>query len=196
MYDPRDGYGKGGQGGESNMHAESDSWSQPSKMLVAKLTKTIGSKMVNDFASSWSANRINITQAGDNPALQQQIVSAMPLIFPTSGKTHASQLPQQICWCSTFLGDIGPWSNRQDLLTWKDDFSLSIKKHTFKVGILYDQNAKDEEQGQEAGGVWGGAGFGTGGGPSLSNGPAGGAGTNRHCWRTPAWPKWAGKNLL
>jgi hypothetical protein len=34
-----------------------------------------------------------------------------------------------------------------------------MRKHTFKVGILYDQNAKDEEQGQEAGGMWGGAGY-------------------------------------
>jgi hypothetical protein len=156
---PLHGYGEGGLWGDSSFPAVSDSWSQPSKMLVAKLTKTIGSKMVNDFAFSWSANRINITQAGDNPKLQQQIVSAMPLIFPTSGKTHANQLPQQICWCSTFIGDIGPWGNRQDLFAWKDDFSLSVKKHTFKVGILYDQNAKDEEQGQEAGGMWGGAGY-------------------------------------
>jgi len=156
---PLHGYGEGGLWGDSSFPAVSDSWSQPSKMLVAKLTKTIGSKMVNDFAFSWSANRINITQAGDNPKLQQQIVSAMPLIFPTSGKTHANQLPQQICWCSTFVGDIGPWGNRQDLFAWKDDFSISMKKHTFKVGILYDQNAKDEEQGQEAGGMWGGAGY-------------------------------------
>jgi hypothetical protein len=156
---PLHGYGEGGLWGDSSFPAVSDSWSQPSKMLVAKLTKTVGSKMVNDFAFSWSANRINITQSGDNPKLQQQIVSAMPLIFPTSGKQHANQLPQQICWCSTFLGDIGPWGNRQDLFTWKDDFSLSVNKHTFKVGVIYDQNAKDEEQGQEAGGMWGGAGY-------------------------------------
>jgi len=193
---PLHGYGEGGLWGDSSFPAVSDSWSQPSKMLVAKLTKTVGSKMVNDFAFSWSANRINITQAGDNPALQQKIVSAMPLIFPTSGKTHANQLPQQICWCSTFLGDIGPWGNRQDLFTWKDDFSLSVNKHTFKVGILYDQNAKDEEQGQEAGGVWGGAGFVTGGGPSLSNAPAGGSVTNGYGWSTPTGQQWSDITLL
>ena len=84
---------KAGYGATQNFPAVSDSWSQPSKMLVAKLTTTIGSNKVNDFAFSWGANRINITQAGDNPQLQQQIVSAMPLIFPTSGKTHATQLP-------------------------------------------------------------------------------------------------------
>jgi hypothetical protein len=156
---PLHGYEEGGLWGDQNFPAVSDSWSQPSKMMVAKLTTTIGSNKVNDFAFSWGANRIHITQAGDNPQLQQQIVSAMPLIFPTSGKTHSTQLPEQICWCSTYLGTLGPWGNRQDLYTWKDDFSLTTGKHTFKLGILFDHNAKDEEQGEEAGGMWGAAGY-------------------------------------
>jgi len=128
---PLHGDGEGGLWGDDAFPAVSDAWSQPSKMLVAKLTTTLGSNKVNDFAFSWSANRINISQAGDTPALQQTIVSQMPLIFPISGKTHANQLPQQICWCSTYIGDIGPWSNRQDLFTWKDDFSMAMNKHTF-----------------------------------------------------------------
>jgi len=156
---PLHGDEEGGLWGDSNFPAVSDAWSQPSKMVVAKLTSTIGTNKVNDFSFSWGANRINITQAGDNPGLQQTIVSAMPLVFPTNQKQHANQLPQQICWCSTFIGDIGPWGNRQDLFTWKDDFSLAKAKHTFKLGVLYDQNAKDEEQGQEAGGLWGAAGY-------------------------------------
>jgi hypothetical protein len=164
---PLHGYGEGGLWGEQNWPAVSDSWSQPSKMLVAKLTSVIGSNKVNDFAFSWGANRIHITQAGDNPKLQQQIVSAMPLLFPT-GKLHQSQLPEQICWCGTYLGTLGPWDNRQDLYTWKDDFSLTTGKHTFKLGILYDHNAKDEEQGEEAGGMWGAAGYVGSGGPSLT----------------------------
>jgi len=176
---PLHGYQEGGLWGDSNWPAVSDSWSQPSKMLVAKLTSTIGSNKVNDFAFSWGANRINITQAGDNPKLQQQIVSAMPLVFPTSGKTHANQLPQQICWCSTYIGSLGPWANRQDLYTWKDDFSISMAKHTFKMGVLYDQNAKDEEQGQEAGGLWGAAGYNS----SLS-GPG-------FAWSSPTGNQWS-----
>jgi len=186
---------EGGLWGDSNFPAVSDSWSQPSKMLVAKLTSTIGSNKVNDFAFSWGANRINITQAGDNPQLQQQIVSAMPLIFPTSGKQHANQLPQQICWCSTYLGDTGPWNNRQDLFTWKDDFSLAMAKHTFKVGVLYDQNAKDEEQGEEAGGLWGGAGYVEATGPTVN--PPAGLGFGG--WGTPTGNQWSDtilKNVL
>jgi Carboxypeptidase regulatory-like domain len=184
---PLHGYGEGGLWGEQNWPAVSDSWSQPSKMLVAKLTTTIGSNKVNDFAFSWGANRINITQAGDNPKLQQQIVSAMPLIFPnadfTGAKLHAGQMPQQICWCSTYMGSLGPWGNRQDLYTWKDDFSISTGKHTFKLGVLYDHNAKDEEQGQEAGGMWGAAGFVGSTGPSLS-GPG-------FAWSSPTGNQWS-----
>jgi hypothetical protein len=176
---PLHGYEEGGLWGDSNWPAVSDSWSQPSKMLVAKLTSTIGSNKVNDFAFSWGANRINITQAGDNPKLQQQIVSAMPLVFPTSGKLHSNQLPQQICWCSTYIGSLGPWSNRQDLYTWKDDFSVAMAKHTFKMGVLYDQNAKDEEQGDEAGGMWGAAGY---------NGSLSGPG---FAWNSPTGQQWS-----
>ncbi len=178
---PLHGYEEGGLWGDSNWPAVSDSWSQPSKMLVAKLTTTLGSNKVNDFAFSWGANRINITQAGDDPQLQQQIVSAMPLIFPTSGKTHANQLPQQICWCSTYIGSLGPWANRQDLYTWKDDFSVSMAKHTFKMGVLYDQNAKDEEQGQEAGGLWGAAGY--NGSLNAANGA--------FSWSSPTGNQWS-----
>jgi carboxypeptidase family protein len=181
---PLHGYGEGGLWGEQNWPAVSDSWSQPSKMLVAKLTTTIGSNKVNDFAFSWGANRINITQAGDNPKLQQQIVSAMPLIFPT-GKLHQSQLPEQICWCGTYMGALGPWGNRQDLYTWKDDFSIAMGKHTFKLGVLYDHNAKDEEQGQEAGGMWGAAGFVQSTGPVVTGGPGFGG------WGSPTGNQWS-----
>jgi hypothetical protein len=190
---PLHGYEEGGLWGDSNWPAVSDSWSQPSKMLVAKLTTTIGSNKVNDFAFSWGANRINITQAGDNPQLQQQIVSAMPLIFPTSGKLHSNQLPQQICWCSTYLGSLGPWGNRQDLYTWKDDFSISMKKHTFKLGVLYDSDAKDEEQGEEAGGMWGAAGYNV---PGNYTGSLSGPG---YAWSSPTGNQWSDtilKNVL
>jgi hypothetical protein len=187
---PLHGYEEGGLWGDSNFPAVSDAWSQPSKMLVAKLTTTIGSNKVNDFAFSWGANRINITQAGDNPQLQQKIVSAMPLIFPTSGKLHSTQLPQQICWCGTYVGSLGPWGNRQDLYTWKDDFSWSMGKHTFKMGVLYDRNFKDEEQGQEAGGMWGGAGYNI---PGNSAGSLNGPG---FAWSSPTGNQWSDTILL
>jgi hypothetical protein len=151
--------GEAGLWGTQDFPAVSDSWSQPSKMAVARLTTTIGGTAVNDFQFSWSANRINITNGGDNAALRTSIRAAMPTVFPVSGKLHSSDLPLPVCWCSTFFGIQSPWGNRQDLYTWRDDFSKVQGKHTLKFGILYDKSAKDEEQGLEAGGLWGVGGY-------------------------------------
>jgi carboxypeptidase family protein len=151
--------GEAGLWGTQDFPAVSDAWTQPSKMAIARLTTTIGSGSVNDFQFSWSGSNIGITRAGDDKALGAQIRSQIPTVFPTSGKLHSSDLPLPICWCSTFFGIQSPWANRQDLFTWKDDFSRVTGKHTLKFGVLYARNAKDEEQGLEAGGLWGSGGF-------------------------------------
>src|SRR5258708_4641820 len=51
--------------GDSDYPALSDTWNQPGKSAIAKLTTTIGNTAVNDFQFSWSGNRIYISQAGD-----------------------------------------------------------------------------------------------------------------------------------
>jgi carboxypeptidase family protein len=156
---PTHAYEEGGLWGDQAFPAVSDTWQQPGKQAVVKLTTTIGTQSVNDFQFSWSANRIHILRAGDNPALNKQIVAAMPTVFDPAGKLHAGDLPEPICWCSTYFGILSPWDNRQDLYTWKDDFSKVTGKHTFKLGMLYDRNAKDEEGGEEATGLWGATGM-------------------------------------
>ncbi len=158
---PDHAYAEGGLWGDQFFPAVSDTWLQPGKMAVAKLTTTLGPNTVNDFQFSWSANRIHILRAGDNPQLNAQIVAAMPLVYPSSGKLHGTDLPEQICWCSTYFGILSPWDNAQDLFTWKDDFSKVTGKHTFKFGILVDRNSKNEEGGEEAGGLWGPTGLAT-----------------------------------
>jgi hypothetical protein len=151
--------GEAGLWGTQDFPAVSDSWTQPSKMAIARLTTTIGSGSVNDFQFSWSGSNIGITRAGDSIALGNQIRSAIPTVFPTSGKLHSKDLPLPVCWCSTFFGIQSPWANRQDLFTWKDDFSRVTGKHTLKFGVLYARSAKDEEQGSEAGNFWGAGGY-------------------------------------
>ncbi len=151
--------GEAGLWGTQDFPAVSDAWTQPSKMAIARLTTTIGSGSVNDFQFSWSGSNIGITRAGDNVALSQQIRSQIPTVFPTSGKLHSKDLPLPVCWCSTFFGIQSPWANRQDLFTWKDDFSRVTGKHTLKFGVLYARSAKDEEQGSEAGNFWGAGGY-------------------------------------
>ena len=146
--------------GDSDFAALSDTWNQPGKMSIAKLTTTISNTAVNDFQFSWSGNRIYVSRAGDTPTLNDKINAAMPRLFPFSDKIHGTQAAEPVMWDgntrSGLLGVISPWHNRQDLFAWKDDFSKVSGKHTFKVGFLYTRNAKDEEVGDEGGELWAG----------------------------------------
>jgi len=145
--------------GDSDYPALSDTWNQPGKSAIGKLTTTIGSTAVNDFQFSWSGNRIYISQAGDNPALNGAINGATPRLFPFTDKNAGQNVPEPTCWCgepSGLLGIQGPWKNRQDLFVWKDDFSKISGSHIFKFGFLYGRNAKDETVGDEGGELWGG----------------------------------------
>src|SRR6266481_3907652 len=145
--------------GDSDYPALSDTWNQPGKMSVAKITTTISSTAVNDFQFSWSGNRIAVSRAGDTPALNDKINAAMPRLFPYTNKIHGTQAAEPVMWDgntnSGLLGILSPWHNRQDLFAWKDDFSKVAGKHTFKAGFLYTRNAKDEEVGDEGGELWG-----------------------------------------
>src|SRR5437773_3692642 len=146
--------------GDSDFAALSDTWNQPGKMSIAKLTTTISNTAVNDFQFSWSGNRIYVSRAGDTPTLNDKINAAMPRLFPFSDKIHGTQAAEPVMWDgntrSGLLGVISPWHNRQDLFAWKDDFSKVAGRHTFKVGCLYTRNAKDEEVGDEGGELWAG----------------------------------------
>ena len=166
--------------GDSDYPALSDTWNQPGKMSIAKLTTTISNTAVNDFQFSWSGNRIYISQAGDNPSLNAAINAVMPRLFPFTDKIHGTKVPEPTFWAGTtpsgLLGIQGPWVNRQDLFVWKDDFSKVAGKHTFKVGFLYSRNAKDEQVGDEGGELWGdtpvdynGAGWTNGHGTGTNN---------------------------
>src|SRR5258706_1002094 len=152
---------EGGLWGEQNYPSLSGAWDQPGKIAIAKLTTTIGTSAVNDFSFSWSANRINVIAAGDNPALNGVIQAAMPYVYPVSGKLHGTATATPLVWGggpSGLTGHFGPWSNQQDLFSWKDDFSKVVGRHSFKVGAYYSRNKKDEETGADYGQMWGGGG--------------------------------------
>src|SRR5260370_39481919 len=146
--------------GDSDYPALSDTWNQPGKVCVAKITASISNSAVNDLQFSWSGNRITVSRAGDTPALNDKINAAMPRLFPYTDKIHGTQAAEPVMWDgntnSGLLGILSPWHNRQDLFAWKDDFSKVAGKHTFKAGFLYTRNAKDEEVGAEGGEIWGG----------------------------------------
>jgi hypothetical protein len=156
--------------GTDEFPAVEGGWSQPSKSAVAKLTTTINSTTVNDFQFSWSANRIKLTKAGLQPELQDQLLAAMPSSFPGKDRTV---LPPPVFWGSDpapALWSTAPWENRQDLFVWKDDLSKLVRNHTFKAGVLYSRNAKDEQQqGDEGGSINGAVGI-NGTGAATGNG--------------------------
>lgn len=140
-----------------------ETWDQPSRIAAARLSKTIGANVVNDFQFSYSANRINLDQT--NPALVQQINDAIPFFYPTAGKRYGDKGPS--AWFSGWgnahlpsVWTIAPWHNAQDLYTWQDDLSVVKASHTLKFGALYSRNSKNEQTpNAEFGGVFGVVGY-------------------------------------
>jgi hypothetical protein len=122
-------------------------WSQPGRVAMGKLSKTIGATAVNDFTFSYSANRITITPAGTDPGLSKQLNDTIPTFFPLSGKTYGDKGPAAWINCCGLpsVWTIAPWQNQQDLYTWQDDFSVVRGHHTIKVGGLYSRNYKAEQ---------------------------------------------------
>jgi len=147
-----------GYWGEDSFPALNDNWIQPSKSIVGKWTRTIGTTMVNDAEFSYSNNRITITPGGtgDNngrltgTALLNAISAAIPTEYPQSIKRDPAGIP-------TLWGGIGnygsnqnywsiaPWQNQLDLYVAKDDASKVIGKHTIKFGGQISWNGKDED---------------------------------------------------
>ena len=145
--------GWGADAGASNIQEQ---WSQPSKIAVGRLSKIIGASAVNDFQFSYSANRINITQA--TPAAQEALNG---VIQPFLSAPNPNNPP---VWINggglPTIWSFAPWSNREDLYTWQDDFSKVIRRHTLKAGLLYSRNAKDQDDfSQIAGNTFGPVGY-------------------------------------
>jgi hypothetical protein len=141
------GPNSGGFWGDNNLGPIGEAWNQPGRVVIGKLSKTIGSSAVNDFTFSYSANRITITPAGTDPGLVQQLNDTIPTFFPLSGKTFGDKGPAAWINCCGLpsVWTIAPWQNQQDLYTWQDDFSFVKGKHTIKVGGLYARNYKAEQ---------------------------------------------------
>ncbi len=149
--------------GSNSLGMIDESWTQPGKIATVKLSKTIGSTMVNDFQYSFSQNKITINPT--NVPLEQSLNNAIPTFFPLSGKLYGDKGPSVWFQGATNMPGvwtIAPWANEQDLNTWQDDFSMVKGRHTLKFGGSYSRNMKDEQQSNSE--------FGTLGGPVGFNG--------------------------
>jgi hypothetical protein len=146
-----------GYWGEDPFPALNDNWIQPSKSIVGKWTRTIGTTMVNDVSFTYSNNRINITPGGINPgngnlygtALLNAISGAIPVQYPNL-KEDPAGIPTLWGGLNAYgsynnYWSIAPWNNKLDLYVVKDDASKVIGRHTIKFGGQISWNAKDED---------------------------------------------------
>jgi len=132
----------GGFWGDSPFPTLSSDWEQPSQSFAIKLANTLSSTAVNEFQFSRAGNDIFINTNAEGEALNQQIASLFPTVFP---KEDGVGLP-------TFWGAGGyaalwhqaPWVNHEDLFIWKDDFSKVKGSHDLKFGALFSHNIKNE----------------------------------------------------
>ncbi len=140
--------------GDSAYPTLSSDWSQPSHSFAVKLTNTLTSKAVNEFQFSIAGNDIIITTAPETQALQDEIASKIPTVFPHADGTVGGTVPS-LFWGAGGYSNIwhqAPWANREDLYIWKDDFSLVKGSHEWKFGGLFSHNFKDEPGGGAGGG--------------------------------------------
>ncbi len=121
-------------------------WNQPSHSFAVKLTNTLTSKAVNEFQFSIAGNDIIITTSPETQALQDEIASKIPTVFPKNPDDIGGSIPS-LFWGAGGYANIwhqAPWANREDLYIWKDDFSLVKGSHDLKFGGLFSHNFKDE----------------------------------------------------
>jgi hypothetical protein len=133
--------------GDSAYPTLSSDWSQPSHSFAVKLTNTLSPKMVNEFQFSIAGNDIIISTNPETQALEDEIASKIPTVFPHGGDGLVGGTVPSLFWGAGGYSNIwhqAPWANREDLYIWKDDFSLVFGSHDLKVGALFSHNFKDE----------------------------------------------------
>src|SRR5262245_10236761 len=128
--------------GDTPFPTVSSDWAQDSKSFVVKFTNTLNSSIVNDFQFSRAGNDIFITTNPAGRALNEEIVSKFPTVFPHSTGSGFPTLWGTDGYASLFHA--APWDNLEDLFIWKDDVSIVAGSHSLKAGGLFSHNIKNE----------------------------------------------------
>jgi hypothetical protein len=130
--------------GDTPFPTLSSDWEQPSHSFAIKLTNTISPTAVNEFQFSKAGNDIFVATGPAGQALNDQIASVFPTVFP---RVEGTGFPT-VGWGAGGYGNLwhqAPWENHQDLFIWKDDLSKVIGSHNTKFGVLFSHNKKDEQ---------------------------------------------------
>jgi hypothetical protein len=150
--------------GESNFPTVDSTWSQPSRSIMAKLSSTITSTLVNDVEFGFGQNRIITTLGGTKASIVPGLQSAYPATFPSSLKQKDEFFGG---WGglnpygyiggnsgggsgTTSMWNIAPYGNHEDLYTLQDNLSKVHGNHLLKAGIFYGWNEKVESSGAGA----------------------------------------------
>ncbi|HSE33647.1 MAG TPA: carboxypeptidase regulatory-like domain-containing protein [Pyrinomonadaceae bacterium] len=139
------GQASGNFWGDSPFPTLSSDWDQPSYSFAVKATNTLTPTMVNEFTFSRTGNDIIITTAPGSQALNDEIGSKFPTVYE---RTEGFGLPT--LWGGggyPALWHQAPWTNNEDLMIWKDDFSKVAGTHDLKFGVLFSHNQKNEQAG-------------------------------------------------
>jgi hypothetical protein len=128
--------------GDTPFPTLSSDWEQPSYSFAVKVANTLSSTAVNEFQFSRAGNDIIISTSPQTEALNAEIASKFPTVFP---REEGVGLPT--LWAAdgyAALWHQAPWANQEDLYIWKDDFSKVKGSHDLKFGALFSHNIKDE----------------------------------------------------
>jgi hypothetical protein len=138
--------GSSGWGADSGTSLLGETWAQPSRLAIGRLSNTIGTSAVNDFQFSYSDNRINIMPV--NQAAATALSSLFPQFLPAENKGFTPANGPATWINSANLPNVwnfGPWANAENLYTFQDDFAKVIGRHTLKLGVLYSRNEKNQD---------------------------------------------------
>ncbi|HWG21008.1 MAG TPA: carboxypeptidase regulatory-like domain-containing protein [Terracidiphilus sp.] len=143
--------------GESDFPTVQSTWDQPSKSVMAKLSTTITSSMINDVEFGYGWNAIITTLAGTRASIVPAIQKAYPATFPGSLKQPDEFFgnwggfnPYGSYETYASFWNIAPYHNHEDLYTVQDNLSWVKGNHLLKVGAFYSDNLKAETNGNGA----------------------------------------------
>ena len=139
--------------GESAFPTVNSSWSQPSRSIMAKVSSTFSSSLVNDVEFGFGQNRIITTLGGTKANIVPELQAAYPAVWPSSLKQKDEFFgawggfgPYGASNYASFW-NIAPYGNHEDLYTVQDNLSKVHGNHLFKTGIFLGFSEKVENDG-------------------------------------------------